>query len=213
MSTTIVESYMIHHLTWMLPGCFGGSGSDGSFDFKSEISISFLTLEKEHTYTMDRQLTSPPLITTLSQPKRLKPSESYKTLESFLDTVPYSSGIKAQLERLTDSLGVESGFIQIDESIKREEKRRAERLLVRAEKRRIREEEAKKSELENLDHVVENLAEDDDDLEGDMENGGVGFQDESGMQDRGDVEYGDVEKEEDEDEPDNLDDAKMGESD
>ena len=150
---------------------------------------------------MDRQLDSPLLIRPLGHPKKLNSGDTYQSLTRFMLDLPLSPA-RTQLERLTDALGVENGFIEASEGEAREKKRREEKAAARAERRRLREAEAaaqEEEERENLDAEIEGLGEEAD---GDVEEGAVQFEGEEGMDDRGDVEYGDVE-EDDDDEPDN----------
>lgn len=97
-------------------------------------------------------------------------------------------------------------MIEPDESNKREEKRREARATRRAERRKERE----RVGLEGMEKEVEGLAGGEgggDKEEVDMDEGAVGFEGEEGMQDRGDVEYGDVESA-DGDEPDEEDEGQ-----
>lgn len=155
---------------------------------------------------MDTHLKSPLLITPLAPPTKLTSSQTYSQLHQFLSHVP-ASPARTQLERLTDALGVEIGAIAPGEGERREAERVKERMERRAEKRRRKEEEERAR--------LEGLIEGDEDAEvhgvvaggeedGDMENVGLQLEGEEGMDDRGDVEYGDV-VDEDEDEPDNAD--------
>ena len=152
---------------------------------------------------MDRQLSAPLRIIPTSPAHPLSSTDTYNQLRVFLPALPAGSS-RAQLERLVDSLGVEVGLVQPDESERREEARRAERAKRRAERRKAREEaEAAEREKEMLG-AVEGLIEEGDDMEAGAGGEGDAEGDGEDMGDRGDVEYGDV-VDEDEDEPDNED--------
>lgn len=172
---------------------------------------------------MDRQLIPPLLITPLTNPTNLSPNQTLSHLTAFLTSLPPSSPSRTQLERLADSLGVELGLIASSEGDRREAERLILRARVRRERRRKREEEVRERERERerleleLELEVEGgyrLGEGDGEGVGEgeeqegqgqgMEEGAAQFDGEEEMDDRGDVEYGDVdEREEDEDEPDN----------
>jgi hypothetical protein len=164
---------------------------------------------------MDRQLVSPLLISTIDTPRDVRPSDAHAVLSTFTQNLPAGSS-KTQLERLMDAIGVEIGVLQPAEGEAKERVRLAAKAAAKAERRRIREEEARRLEQDDLEAEVEGLTEDAghnedirDEEDGDMESGAVGFEGEEGMDDRGDVEYGDVvpsEEEDDMDEPDNADD-------
>ncbi|RSH94509.1 hypothetical protein EHS25_004312 [Saitozyma podzolica] len=152
---------------------------------------------------MDRQLTSPLLITPVSAPTKLSSKQTFIQLQHFLSSLP-SGPSRSQLERLTDSLGVEIGAILPSEVEKREAERFADRARRRAEKRKRRQEEREREEREGMEGMVEGLEEDGfGGADEEMEEGAVDFEGEQEIGDRGDVEYGDVVDEEDEDEPDN----------
>ncbi|WVQ73810.1 hypothetical protein IAR50_003391 [Cryptococcus sp. DSM 104548] len=155
---------------------------------------------------MDRQLESRLLIESISKPTKLSSKDTYAHLQNFLLSLPVSPQ-RTQLERLTDALGVEVGQIDIGEGERREAEREAKRLEARAERRRKREEEEEARKQAELEGAVEGLEEDEE--EGDMENGAVGQEGEQGMEDRGDVEYGDVPNEDGDDEPDNEDEPEQ----
>ncbi|ORY25821.1 hypothetical protein BCR39DRAFT_278289 [Naematelia encephala] len=152
---------------------------------------------------MDRQLTSPLLITPLGPPTKLSASQTFHQLNTFLQTLP-SSPARTQLERLADSLGVETGAIAPSEGDRREADRRAKKAAARLERRQAREALEREMEVDGLEHQVEGL-EGDGDGDEDMEEGAVAVEGEQGMDDRGDVEYGDLPEDEDDDEPDNDD--------
>jgi len=149
---------------------------------------------------MDRQLQSPLLITPVEAPIRLTSSQTFAQLNTFLTTLP-ASPARTQLERLADALGVEIGAIAQSEGDRREAERRAAIAAARAEKRR-REEEAKREKERADEAVINRMVEALDGNDGEeMEEGAVGFEGDEGMDDRGDVEYGDL-PDEDEDEAD-----------
>ncbi|WVR03944.1 hypothetical protein IAU60_000943 [Kwoniella sp. DSM 27419] len=155
---------------------------------------------------MDRQLKSPLLIETIGKSDKLSSKDTFAHLQNFLHSLGPSPS-KTQLERLTDALGVEIGQILPAEGERREAERKEAKAAVKAERRRLRaleEEEARKAEMEGM---VEGL-EGDEEQDGDIDNGAVEGEGEETMDDRGDVEYGDV-VDEDEDEPDNEDNEKM----
>lgn len=158
---------------------------------------------------MDRQLRSPLLIESIASHTKLTASQTYAHLGNFLSTLPPSPA-RTQLERLTDALGVETGLIAPSEGDRREAERLALRSEARAKKRKARESAKHQEELEGMEGVVEGL---EGEGEGEaMDEGGVGFEGEEGMDDKGDVEYEDVaSREEDEDEPDNGDEKMEGE--
>lgn len=158
---------------------------------------------------MDRQLSAPLRIIPTSPLHPLSSLDTYNQLRNFLPALPAGSS-RAQLERLVDSLGVDVGLVQADESERREEVRRAERAKRRAERRRLREEKEREEKEKEMAGDIEGLI--DEDGAGQMEGGaggeGEGEDEGEGMADRGDVEYGDVLEEngdEDEDEGDNED--------
>lgn len=142
------------------------------------------------TSTMDRQLIPPLRLEPVSAATPLPPAKAHTALSHYLTTLPAGTS-RTQLERLVDSLGVDLGLIAPDESQRREEQRRIAKAERKAEKKRQREEQ----ERGDLEAVVEGLG-------GEMEEGAVGFEGEPEMDDKGDVEYGDDESD-DEDEPDN----------
>jgi len=168
----------------------------------------------------------------LSPPTSLSAHQTHSHLSAFLASIP-ASPARTQLERLTDSLGVDLGFIAPSEGDRREAERAAARSKARGERKRRREEEerrAREEEMGGMEGWVEGLADrdegeekveygnepleggegaerrdgGDEDADEDLEEGGVGAPGEHDMEDRGDVEYGD-EQGEDEDEPDNED--------
>lgn len=173
---------------------------------------------------MDRQLVAPLRLQSISGPNILSTTDAHKALGIYLSTLPASSSSRSQLERLTDSLGVDLGLIRPDESHRREEERRA----ARAEKRKTRREERERIEMEGIEREVEGLngdakeevdldilkeglgrqnVEGPDEVE---EEGAAEFEDEGDMGDRGDVEYGDEELEDDDDdEPDKGDEGQQ----
>ncbi|WWC87730.1 uncharacterized protein L201_002622 [Kwoniella dendrophila CBS 6074] len=168
---------------------------------------------------MDRQLKSPLLIETIGESTKLKPEITYQHLLNFLSSSSSfgsnnneTSVTKIQLERLTDALGVSIGKINYEEEEKREIRRKELRLERKLERRRLRAEQQAQVESlknqENLSNLVEGLVDDVNDNQDDaeMENGATQFDDdkEEKLNDRGDVEYGDVVNEDD-DEPDNDD--------
>ncbi|KAK8861430.1 hypothetical protein IAR55_002249 [Kwoniella newhampshirensis] len=167
---------------------------------------------------MDRQLKSPLLIETIGKPTKLSSKDTFAHLQNFLSSLPACPS-RTQLERLTDALGVEIGSILPAEGERREAERVAARSEARAERRRLREIEEEERKKEEMDGMVEDLEEDDvgegeqeeQGGDGELENGAVEIEGEEQMDDRGDVEYGDV-VDEDEDEPDNED-TKMEEDD
>ncbi|KAI9632443.1 uncharacterized protein MKK02DRAFT_40746 [Dioszegia hungarica] len=155
---------------------------------------------------MDRQLAPPLRLEPVSSPHAMTTSDAHTALSNYLGSLPSSSTSRSQLERLVDSLGVDLGLIEPDESNKREEKRREARATRRAERRKERE----RVGLEGMEKEVEGLAGGEgggDKEEVDMDEGAVGLEGEEGMQDRGDVEYGDVESA-DGDEPDEEDEGQ-----
>ncbi|WVW79994.1 hypothetical protein I302_101967 [Kwoniella bestiolae CBS 10118] len=155
---------------------------------------------------MDRQLKSPLLIEPIGPSTKLTPEVTYQHLLNFLEHSSLgTNGVsKIQLERLTDALGVSIGKIDTAEEELREVQRREEKERRKAERRRLRAQAEEEKNRENLEGMVEGL----EGGEGEMESGAVGFDDvdasEKQMDDRGEVEYGDV-VQEDEDEPDNED--------
>ncbi|WWD16665.1 hypothetical protein CI109_101095 [Kwoniella shandongensis] len=158
---------------------------------------------------MDRQLKSPLLIETIGKPTKLSSKDTFAHLQNFLHSLPPCPS-RTQLERLTDALGVEIGSILPAEGERREAERVAARAAARAERRRVREIEEEERKREEMEGMVEGLEEDEEE-DGELENGAVEAEGEEQMDDRGDVEYGDV-VDEDEDEPDNED-AKMEQDD
>ncbi|TXT04277.1 hypothetical protein VHUM_04275 [Vanrija humicola] len=158
---------------------------------------------------MDKQLNSPLLIEPVGRATKLSPQATFTSLQSFLGSLQPSPA-RTQLERLADALGVETGAIAPSEEARREAERVAARAKARAERRAAREAARKAAEEAELEAAVE---EGDDDAahqrfveaEDEAEEEGLGqanFDDVEGMEDRGDVEYGDV-PESDQDEPDN----------
>lgn len=140
---------------------------------------------------------SPILITSLGAPHKPTTKQTYDYLHAFLETIP-SSTARTQLERLTDAIGVDIGAIAAGEGERREAERLKLRMERRAEKKRVKEEEEKK-ELEGM-------------VEQELE---AQFQEEEGaaleddLEDGGDVEYGDNIV--DEDEPDQDDGTRQDE--
>jgi hypothetical protein len=180
------------------------TGSSSTYLTISQLDIHIDTYRK-----MDRHLVSPLLIQPLSAPTKFSSSQTYSQLHQFLAHLP-ASPARTQLERLTDALGVDIGAIAPGEGERREAERVKERMERRAERRRRKEEEERErlagliedgDEDAHIDGVMEGEEED-----GDMENVGLQMEGEGEMDDRGDVEYGDV-LDEDEDEPDNQEDA------
>jgi hypothetical protein len=156
---------------------------------------------------MDRQLAAPLRIIPTSPASPLSSTETYHQLRNFIPALPAGSS-RAQLERLVDSLGVDVGLVQPDESERREEARRAERAKRRAERRKAREEAEKAERERDVAGEIEGLIGGDEDMEGGAGGEGEGEGEGEGMADRGDVEYGDMVDEDgddDEDEPDNED--------
>ncbi|ORX36279.1 hypothetical protein BD324DRAFT_628152 [Kockovaella imperatae] len=163
---------------------------------------------------MDRQLEPPLLIRTVGHAHRISTLDTYNHLSSFIMHLPPSTS-RTQIERVTDALGVECGVVDVTE----EERREKERARRREEKRKLKRlqreaeaaeaEAAEASEKEGAQVEEEEERKDVLDEEDEME-GGVGDGDVT-MDDRGDVEYGDV-VDEDEDEPDN-DDQGLGQDD
>lgn len=161
---------------------------------------------------MDKQLTSPLLIEPVGRATKLSPQATFTSLQSFLGTLQPSPA-RTQLERLADALGVETGAIEPSEEARREAERVAARAKARAERRAEREAARKAAEEAELEAAVEDEdAEENEaaherfaEAEDEAEEEGLGqanFDDVEGMEDRGDVEYGDV-PESDHDEPDN----------
>jgi hypothetical protein len=150
---------------------------------------------------MEKQLSPPLLIEPLGPPTKISTRDTYTHLTRFVEHLPPSPQ-RTQLERLADALGVEVGLIAPSEGEAREKKREAERAAVRLERRRTREAaraaEAEADAQADKD-ALEAAIEGDGDDEVEM---GENFGDGPTMDDRGDVEYGDV-PEDDEDEPDN----------
>ena len=148
---------------------------------------------------MDKPLTSPLLIEQIGRPTKLSPSATFAHLQNFLVSLDASPS-KTQLERLADALGVEIGAIEPSEGERREAERAAAIAAARAERRKRKEEEraaAEAAKSQEMEDALEAQADDDDDEMGDNN-----FEGDQTMDDRGDVEYGDV-PDEDEDEPDN----------
>lgn len=158
---------------------------------------------------MEKQLNSPLLIEQVGRATTITPKQTYTHLSSFLASLP-ASPARTQLERLTDALGVEVGAIAPSEGERREQERLEARSKARAEKReakRIAEEAAAAEASQMLDAEIEAEAEAEvTDEEGEEGLGVGGFAGDETMDDRGDVEYGDV-PEDDEDEPDNEESA------
>ncbi|WOO79498.1 uncharacterized protein LOC62_02G003021 [Vanrija pseudolonga] len=159
---------------------------------------------------MDKQLTSPLLIEPVGRATKLSPQATFTSLQSFLGTLQPSPA-RTQLERLADALGVETGAIAPSEEARREAERVAARAKARAERRAEREAARKAAEEAELEAAVEDEGDNEAaherfvEAEDEAEEEGLGqanFDDVEGMEDRGDVEYGDV-PESDHDEPDN----------
>ncbi|RXK41360.1 hypothetical protein M231_01265 [Tremella mesenterica] len=170
---------------------------------------------------MDRQLESPLLLHPLSSPKSLSASSTYAHISSFLPSLPLGPS-RTQLERLADSLGVDTGNLAPSESDRREAARAEAKLAEKNERRRKREERLlmkEEEERRRLEGMVDDYQEDDlnegqklreggegkNDEDEDME---LGHQDGEKVEEKGDVEYDDGD-EEDEDEPDNEHREKM----
>lgn len=149
---------------------------------------------------MDRQLESRVLLESISKPTKLSSKDTYAHLKNFVHSLPHTP-VRTQVDRLADALGVEIGTIAPEEGDRREGLREAERAAAREARRKKREEEEEQRRKAEMDSAIEGL-EGDNEEDGEMENGAVGQDGEEGMDDRGDVEYGDV-VDEDEDEPDN----------
>lgn len=156
---------------------------------------------------MDKQLSAPLLIEPIGAAKKLSAAETFGYLQNFTGSL-VASPARTQLERLADALGVEIGAIEPSEGERREAERAAARAQARAERRAKREAEAAEAaaaaskELEGEIDAEEGAA--DEDYAEEEGLGVGGFPGEEGMEDRGDVEYGDV-PEDDDDEPDNED--------
>ncbi|EJT47117.1 hypothetical protein A1Q2_02091 [Trichosporon asahii var. asahii CBS 8904] len=154
---------------------------------------------------MEKQLNSPLLIEQVGRSTTITPKQTYTQLSHFLAGLAPSPA-RTQLERLTDSLGVEVGAIAPSEGERREAERVEARNKARAEKREAKrraEEEAAAEASQMLEAEIEAEAEAEvSDEEGEGGLGVGGFPGDETMDDRGDVEYGDV-PEDDEDEPDN----------
>ena len=172
---------------------------------------------------MDRQLEPPILIRSIGSPSKISTLDTYNNLSAFIMSLPPSTS-RTQLERLTDALGVECGVVDVSEEERREKervKRREERRKARRLQREAEEAEAAAADADAGAAGASGALEDEHgqflgkrkgrnrtgkdaevEEEDEME-GGVGDGDEP-MDDRGDVEYGDV-PDEDEDEPDNED--------
>lgn len=154
---------------------------------------------------MDKQLSSPLIIESVGPATKLTTKQTFSHLQQFVEGLAPSPA-KTQLERLADALGVEAGAIAPSEGEAREKKREAERSAARKLRRETREAERAAAEAASKDDLeaaieAEERAEEEDEAE--EEGMGVGdFDDAERMDDRGDVEYGDV-PEDDEDEPDN----------
>ncbi|GMK56621.1 hypothetical protein CspeluHIS016_0304610 [Cutaneotrichosporon spelunceum] len=160
---------------------------------------------------MDKQLSAPLLIEPLGPPTKISTRKTFTHLSTFVEHLPPSPQ-RTQLERLADALGVEVGAIAPSEGEAREKKREAERAAARLERRRTREaaraaeaaaaEDLREADKDALEAAIEGeaAAEDEDAEEEEGLGGNLG----EGpiMDDRGDVEYGDV-PEDDQDEPDN----------
>jgi hypothetical protein len=136
---------------------------------------------------------SPILITSIGAPHKPTTKQTYDYLHAFLESIPTSTA-RTQLERLTDAIGVDIGAIAAGEGERREAERLRIRMERRAEKKRLREEEEKR-EMEGL------LEDQHDQLE---EEEGAVLEDD--LEDGGDIEYGDAVR--DEDEPDQDDDMQ-----
>jgi hypothetical protein len=136
---------------------------------------------------------SPILITSIGAPHKPTTKQTYDYLHAFLESIPTSTA-RTQLERLTDAIGVDIGAIAAGEGERREAERLRIRMERRAEKKRLREEEEKREMEGLLEDQHEQLEEEEGAvLEDDLEDGG-------------DVEYGDPVR--DEDEPDQDDDMQ-----
>lgn len=158
---------------------------------------------------MEKQLNSPLLIEQVGRATPITSKQTYTQLSHFLSSLGPSPA-RTQLERLTDALGVEVGAIAPSEGERREQERVEARNKARAEKREAKrkaEEEAAAQASQMLDAEIEAEAEAEvSDEEGEGGLGVGGFPGDETMDDRGDVEYGDV-PEDDEDEPDNEEEA------
>lgn len=157
---------------------------------------------------MDKQLAAPLLLEPVGRATKLSAADTFAHLQRFTTTL-VPSPAKTQLERLADALGVEIGAIEPSEGERREAERAAERAAARAERRAKREaeaaEEAAAAEKE-LEGAIEGEEEAPFEDAAEEEGLGVGgFAGDDAMEDRGDVEYGDVPSDDD-DEPDNEDD-------
>jgi hypothetical protein len=140
---------------------------------------------------------SPILITSLGAPHKPTTKQTYDYLHAFLETIP-SSTARTQLERLTDAIGVDIGAIAAGEGERREAERIRVRMERRAERKRVKEEDEKRE--------LEGLLEDDKEEEF-QEEEGAALEDD--LEDGGDVEYGDNIV--DEDEPDQDDGTEQDE--
>ena len=170
---------------------------------KSLSGQSASNISQRKPIRMDRQLQSHLLIQPIGKLTRLTTSQTFTQLGDFLITLPPSPA-RTQLERLTDALGVEIGLIAPSEGERRETQRKAAKSTARAERRRVREAVRKDEERAGMEGVVEGFEGEGEGEE--MEEGAVGLEGEEGMDEQGDVEYGDVvDREEDGDEPDNED--------
>jgi len=168
---------------------------------KSLSGQSASNISQRKPIRMDRQLQSHLLIQPIGKLTRLTTSQTFTQLGDFLITLPPSPA-RTQLERLTDALGVEIGLIAPSEGERRETQRKAAKSTARAERRRVREAVRKDEERAGMEGVVEGFEGEGEE----MEEGAVGLEGEEGMDEQGDVEYGDVvDREEDGDEPDNED--------
>lgn len=149
---------------------------------------------------MDRQLESRILLESISKPTKLSAKDTYAHLKNFVHSLPHTP-VRTQVDRLADALGVEIGAIAPEEGDRRESLREAERAAAREARRKKREEAEEQRRKAEMENAIEGL-EGDNEEDGEMENGAVGQDGEEGMDDRGDVEYGDV-VDDDDDEPDN----------
>jgi len=147
-----------------------------------------------YTYTMATPTQSPILITSLGAPHKPTTKQTYDYLHAFLESIPPSTA-RTQLERLTDAIGVDIGAIEAGEGERREAERLRVKMEKRAEKKRRREEEGRAE--------MEGLLEEEGVPEGEVleEEEGAALDDD--LEDGGDVEYGDAVR--DEDEPDQDD--------
>lgn len=157
---------------------------------------------------MEKQLNSPLLIEQVGRSTPITPKQTYTQLSAFLASVQPSPA-RTQLERLADALGVEVGAIAPSEGERREAERVEARNAARAARREARlkaEQEAATEASQMLDAELEAEHEAEvSDEEGETGLGRGGFPGDETMDDRGDVEYGDV-PDDDSDEPDNNED-------